>query len=242
MSARATEPVLGLDLALDGTPESLWLRALAALPTRRPPVGRRVIVVGPHPDDETVGVGGIISMLVASRTPVVLLLLTDGEAASDEADLVERRQRELQRSLSVLGGGASIGVQRLQLPDSGLAMHADALEMALETLIGDGDVVLAPLENDGHGDHDAAGRAARIACEASGAELWLYPVWAWHWHQPETSPICERGVRIPLTREAIEIKRRALLCFESQFDGECPVVPADMLARFHRPFEVLVRR
>ena len=241
MSPTITDASVGLDLSRDGTPESAWLEALSALAAQQPPVGRRVVVVGPHPDDETLGVGGIISMLAAAGASVSLVLLSDGEAASDEADLAERRHVELLHALAILGGGTSITTDCLHLPDGDIAAHADAAAGALSAILGRDDVVLAPLENDGHCDHDAAGAISRRVCEATGAALWFYPVWAWHWHRPETSDIVARGVRVPLSLAAIDAKQQALQCFTSQFTGDAPVVPADMLARSRRPFEVLVR-
>ncbi len=231
----------GLDLARLATPEARWLSALEHLAELTVPTGHRVVVLSPHPDDETFGVGGIISTLVDAGCEVVVVSLTDGEAASDEPRLAARRTHELQQALLFLGDGRQVELQRWSLPDSGVADHLDDLHGRLVCLLRADDIVLAPFDNDGHGDHDAAGRAARCAAEGAGCALWFYPIWAWHWHDPATSTITERGVRVPLSPAAMDSKRAAMRCFTSQTEGSNPVVPADMVSRFGRPFEVLVR-
>ena len=54
-----------IDLSHSGVPEAAWLPVLRALPGRRPGAlfasASRLVVVTPHPDDETLGVGGIIA-------------------------------------------------------------------------------------------------------------------------------------------------------------------------------------
>lgn len=68
-----------------GTSERVWLRSIAV--TRAPEVdwGKRgrvvVVVVAPHPDDETLAAGGTISMLVRRGFTVDVVAVTDGEAS-----------------------------------------------------------------------------------------------------------------------------------------------------------------
>ena len=49
-----------------GTPEECWFPVLERLPEwSRPGSGGHVVVVSPHPDDETLGVGGLLAELLA---------------------------------------------------------------------------------------------------------------------------------------------------------------------------------
>ena len=64
-------------------------------------------------------------------------------------------------------------------------------------------------------------------------------LWAWHCHDPETSST-RRGVRLDLSPEAARRKHAATLCFGSQIGGFSPVVPARMLVRLRRSYEVYV--
>jgi hypothetical protein len=69
----------------------------------------------------------------------------------------------------------------------------------------------------------------------------MYPIWAWHWHDPATSRLVRDGVRVELMPVHTTVKQTAMNCYRSQLEGADPVVPGDMLARFRRPFELLVR-
>jgi len=72
---------------LDGTP--LWV-----------PEGKPTIVVVPHPDDETLAVGGLIATLRAMDAEVTVVAVTDGEHAYIENDgLAEIRKKEQTRAL-----------------------------------------------------------------------------------------------------------------------------------------------
>lgn len=238
-SAPAARPPIDLDDA--GVDEAAWLAATARLPRWRARVpGRRVVVVAPHPDDETLGVGGTVGMLAAAGAAITIVCATDGEAAPTSLsaeELADRRRRELRHAVRHLAPDAQ--VLRLGLPDGHLAEARRALVDALVDILEPGDLVLATLDGDGHPDHDAAGAAARLAAMVRCAELWWYPVWAWHWHDPEASLIAA-GRRVELTPAARRAKAAALAEYTSQVGGAGAVVPARHVRRCTRPFEVLV--
>jgi LmbE family N-acetylglucosaminyl deacetylase len=48
------------------------------------PIGERVIVLAPHPDDETLGCGGTIRLLIEAGKEVKVVFLTSGEKADTE--------------------------------------------------------------------------------------------------------------------------------------------------------------
>ncbi len=125
------------------------------------------------------------------------------------------------------------------LPDGDVARHVDELRACLDGVLRRDDVVLAPLPDDGHPDHDAAGEVTVAAAAAIGAACWTYPVWAWHWHHPATSRLAG-GVRVALPLPAWEAKQAAIECYGSQIGGADPVVPSFAMPRYRRPFEVLV--
>jgi LmbE family N-acetylglucosaminyl deacetylase len=101
----------------------------------RVPAGARVLVFSPHPDDETLAVGGLIHRLTKEGVPVRVVFITNGDgyphAVMDEtgkphptrADYVAfgaLRQREAIAALRRLGLGGS-HVRFLGFPDGGLA-------------------------------------------------------------------------------------------------------------------------
>jgi LmbE family N-acetylglucosaminyl deacetylase len=148
---------------------------------RHPPAGR-VLVLAPHPDDETLGCGGIIALHRAQGDPVRVVFLTDG-AAGDPAGYypaeryVAIRQREARRA------GVVLGAEDLAfwgLPDGKLSSVPD-----LEHRVAAGirafqpDVLYYPSSAEVHPDHwaagaavEALGRAGRLVCAAYAYEVW----------------------------------------------------------------------
>ena len=131
--------VAALGLRVHAPPPALPAEALVA---PRPPVAplalpraARVIVFAPHPDDETVGVGGLLARLTHRGTPVRVVFLTNGDGypravqegfdtqKPTDADFVafgELRQREALAATRRLGI-ARRDVRFLGFPDGGLA-------------------------------------------------------------------------------------------------------------------------
>jgi LmbE family N-acetylglucosaminyl deacetylase len=206
---------------------------------------RSAVIVAAHPDDEVLGAGGLISMLAASRARLRLVAVTDGERShaghGSPAALARRRTAETGTALRALGAQGT-EVIRLGLPDSGVARREDELAKTLAPLMAGFDLCLAPWERDLHPDHEAAGRAARLA--ASGV-FYSYPVWMWHWAAPGDPRVpWDRALRVPLPPRTAGRKRAAITCFASQTEdrghGLGPVLPPSMIAHFIRTVEVLL--
>ncbi len=228
-----------IDLRLAGTAEVSWERVRADLPEFRWPACDRVLVVSPHPDDETLGSGGLITTGTLRGLPVVVISVSDGEAAGPEPGLAARRRGELDLALRCLADDAVPQVVRLALPDGAIEACIDQLTGHLEAAIVPSDLIVCPLPDDGHPDHDACGRAALAAAARRRAALRAVPIWAWHWHDPATTSI-RRGARLALSPTVRARKRRAIAEFSSQTEGPDPVVPPFMLDRLDRADEVLV--
>lgn len=228
-----------------GTPESYWAQVepLADLPRWAPsrPASGRVVVLAPHPDDEVLGPGGTVARLVAEGARLRVVAVTDGERSHAGRAEQLRRQRpaETAAALGALGVPADrVDVVRLRLPDS--AVSDLALGGLLEPLVDAGDLVLAPWARDGHPDHDAVGRAARLVCAERAAPLLEYLVWAWEWATEDDLP-WSTAVRVELASDVAARKRAAVDCFRSQIEGPRPVLPPAVLAHLVRPFEMLLR-
>ncbi len=234
-----------------GTPATAWSSTLAGLPATALPGDRgRVVVVGAHPDDETLGAGGLLHTASAAGLRIQVVSATAGEGSHPRspthapARLAEVRLDELHRATSLLAPEAQVTC--LGLPDGDVAAHEEALTARLVEVVGtDGaDVVLcAPWRGDCHPDHEAVGRAAATAAERTDALLLEYPVWWWHWGSPDELP---HLARLSLGATARDAKRSAVAAHASQVrplspaPGDEVLLGSDLLAHFDRDCEVFV--
>jgi LmbE family N-acetylglucosaminyl deacetylase len=236
MSAPAAPAI---DLRRAGPDDREWSRRITDLPPFTWPAARRLVVVSPHPDDETLGAGGLIAAAVDRGLAVVVVAVTDGEAAAPVDGLAAVRRLELATAMRRLDPCADIGVVHLGLPDGAVASHVPRLAAMLDEELDGTDLVACPLPDDGHPDHEATSTATIVAATRVGAAVRMFPVWAWHWHDPSTSSI-NRGSRLPLAADVRTRKRAAIACYESQLSGDEPVVPSHVVARLDRANEVFV--
>ncbi len=95
---------------------------------------RRVLCLVAHPDDEVIGLGGLLAFHGARGDEVLVVHATGGGAGDPlgmQKDLVAKRQDEVRRALAVLGVGAP---ERLGFHDGCLIDEGAALEKALQGL------------------------------------------------------------------------------------------------------------
>lgn len=227
------------DAAQAGTSEQTWAAdsRLGDRPTLFLGDADEVVVIAAHPDDETLGAGGLIAHCADVGVPVRVVCVTDG-AASHAADprTAQRRADELAAAVGHLHPDASI--EMLDFPDGQTSEHRAAIKRAvLSSLdVSEHAVLVAPWRGDGHRDHRIVGE---IAAEVAGGRLLLeYPIWMWHWGSPNQADIpWDRMVALSI--EPAE-KLRAIECFESQTNGEQPVLRAEFLEHFRRTQEIFI--
>ena len=101
---------------------------------------RKILVVAPHPDDETLGCGGLISLLAQNGAAFYIVFVTDGSAshrnstAWPTARLAAQREQEARNALVCLGI-AHAPALFLRLPDANMpAPGAPAWESAVSTM------------------------------------------------------------------------------------------------------------
>lgn len=234
-----------------GTAERIWADELdrrADLPALDLDGVERVVIVAAHPDDETLGAGGLLAEAAARGLGAEVVLATLGEASHPHspthppARLAELRERESRRAAALLHPDAVVHV--VGAPDGRLPENAGRLASALADLrLGTRDLVVAPWEGDRHPDHEAAGAVARVAAEASGSRVLQYPVWLWHWAQPSDAPWGD-AISLALTPVALGAKAEALLAHETQIRplsdaaGDEVLLHAGFLAHFRRQTEL----
>ncbi len=238
------------------TPEADWLAcdAVRDAPGIRAtdlvPAQARAVMVSPHPDDEVIATGGLLSQLAHAGRALCLVAATDGAASHPGSTrwpprrLQRCRPLEQARALRRLGV-AGAAVHRLRLPDGGLqAAHPQLLDHLLQ-LLRPGDVVFTTWRLDGHPDHEAVGEACASAAARCGARLVEVPVWGWHWSRPQDAPMPWRQARrVSLDAETVRRKCAALRLHRSQWlpdpsTGAPAVLDGATMTRAARPFELM---
>lgn len=208
-----------------------------------------MVIIAPHPDDETLGLGATAAELVASGARVQVVSVSDGGGAYPDATAFDRvrlektRRAELAKAMQLLGLPEPVS---LGLPDGRLGEHEKKMaDMFTEILEGNPGLWCAVTwRGDGHPDHEAAGRAAAVAAGRTGATLVEYPLWMWHWATPGDPDVpWQQAFSVPLSRPALGRKQHAAQCFRSQFDPATPdtppVLPPFVLRRLLAVGEVL---
>ncbi len=219
--------------------------------------GGTILVLAPHPDDESLGCGGLIAEACARHRPPVVAVLTDGAMSHPSSRshppnrLRALREAETRAAVSALGMEGDERLHFLRLPDGhapreGGAMEAAAARVAeLARSYGVG-AIFTTWEHDPHADHVAAQAIARSAARLAGARLVSYVVWGWALPRRQRLPVpAVSGARLDITRH-LPAKRRAIAGHASQHSGlivDDPGgfrLPAPLLSALDRPFEVFL--
>lgn len=220
--------------------------------------GSPFVVISPHPDDESLGVGGLIALARQHGTDVAIILVTDGSMSHPNSRayprdrLVATRRAEFVKAAGILGV-AEDRLFELGLPDAAVPLEGLAFEQALEAV---GAIVMkvgacnlfVTWEHDPHCDHEAAARLARALRQKHPTlQLWSYPVWGWHLppSQEVVAPAPE-GFRLDIG-EVLAQKRAAIAAHASQMTDLIDDDPQgfrfdeNSLTPFLRPLEHFVK-
>ncbi len=219
--------------------------------------GGTCIVVAPHPDDESLGCGGLIAACVASGVLPLVVVLTDGAGSHRNSRAFPPDRLRTVRAREVLDAVACLGlppgrVAFLGEPDSA-APHAGpafkSVVTRLAKMIGRETTctaVLAPWQHDPHCDHLAASHIAAAAAHIRGVRHVAYPVWGWT--MPANAPVpapVSTGWRLDIAA-FLSPKRRAIQAHRTQYGGvitDDPTgfqLPLALLSVFDSPFETFV--
>lgn len=219
-------------------------------------VRRGLVVVAPHPDDESLGCGGLISACRSLGLPVAVIIVSDGEGSHPHSQLfppprlADLRRQEALEAVRRLGVAPS-EVHFLGLPDRHVPANGPEGEKAarrIAALAGKADVMTVSWRHDPHCDHQASYALARAAAaEVPGLTLWEYPVWGLTLDPlsplPEAPPA---GLRVRID-DHLPAKRRAIAAHLSQTtdlvhdDPHGFRLKPAMLALFDHPWETFIR-
>lgn len=165
---------------------------------------RRVLVIAPHPDDETLGCGGTLARLAPERD-IHVLLVTNGDGGGGlppETSSV----RKLEMAAAVRTLGIANDVIEFDEPD-GRFEDTSAFRDQLAQLVKriDPNWVFLPWLGDTHTDHARISAAASAVLKHSRVESLLY-------YETWTPVPATHIVDITST---VDTKRRALQCHET---------------------------
>ncbi len=184
-----------------------------------------VLVIAPHADDETLGLGGTIARYAAEGHHVVVAVLTGHGAGTHPIWPVEawtRVRGEAAQAMEILG------VRDLLFEEIPAALVAQYPGWQLNALTGKliervaPDVLYVPFPYDLHSDHRAIFHSLSVAWRPASAagrairEIYCYEVLSeTHWNIPYVEPGFLPTVWVDITTY-LETKLRALSCYQSQ--------------------------
>ncbi len=218
--------------------------------------GRNPLVLAPHPDDESLGCGGLLAECVANGAHPHVLVLTDGAGSHPNSLKYPAARLRALREQETLAAVRRLGLARdqvgfLGLRDTAAPREGPAFDDAVDAILlamqnrrcG---VLAAPWRHDPHCDHLAAHLMAAAAARRAGVPHLAYPVWGWtlpphvSLNGPEPA-----GWRLDIARH-LPAKHLAVAAHASQYSDliqDDPAgfrLPAALLLRFQQPYEVFL--
>lgn len=164
----------------------------------------KILIVSPHPDDETIGCGG----LLAKYGPQCdILILTDGrlgniEKYKDTDKLIALRKQELNNAMKI----AKVNnIFFLDIEDSTLSMNKDKVK---SFNIVDYDYIFVPNRYETHSDHKPVLKiiTSMKSSQRSKAQIYEYEVWT-----PLHNPTWNLNIS-----DVVDIKKQMLKEYKSQ--------------------------
>lgn len=218
--------------------------------------GRGIVVVAPHPDDESLGCGGLIALARRGGHCVRLVVVSDGCGSHPGSQSYPPPSLRALRERETIDAGSHLGlapsaIRFLRLPDAGVPARgavaqgaADAIGAAAAAI--DAGTIFVTWRHDPHCDHGAAAAIVDLVrAQRPGIRVLAYPVWGWT--LPGDRDIGEPGIGLRLDVSAVQsIKRRAVSAHRSQTTDLIADDPqgfrlADaMIERLCGPFELFV--
>jgi N-acetylglucosamine malate deacetylase 1 len=180
-----------------------------------PPASGRVLVLAPHPDDETIGVGGTLALHAAAGDPIHVVFLTAGTSGDptgreDKAAYAAKREREARAACARLGVSA---VEFWGFPDNFEVTANDlaAITPRVRELIDRvaPAVIYAPHPGEQHSDHHVAAviLARALATVSSPPPAFGFEVWS----------ASQASIVVDVS-SVYETKLAALRCYASQLE------------------------
>lgn len=148
----------------------------------------KVLILAPHPDDETLGCGGLIARLCTEKkTPHIAILTGGGGSLRGRSDISEtdvvKARRKLTLDSSKQLGLPEENIHFFDFKDGDIDTRPENEMSRLKELIDNlnPDNILVPHNGEGWPDHLAA-RQIGIELAPKGSTIWEYCVWMWYYN------------------------------------------------------------
>ena len=185
-----------------------------------------LVVVAPHPDDESLGCGGLIARACGEGRSVRLVVVSDGCGSHTHSRTHPPERLRALREAETLAAVAELGlaadhVRFLRLPDAAVPCEGEGGQAAAEAVARAArdcaaGAIMVTWRHDPHCDHAASAAIVDLARAALGdIRVFHYPVWGWRLPpETEVGPRPE-GLRLDVGAHSAA-KRRAVMAHASQ--------------------------
>ena len=214
-----------------------------------------LLVLAPHPDDESLGCGGLITLLKKADKSVKIVFLTSGDASHlnskshSSENLALIRQNEAKTACELLGVNIT-DLLFLRLKDSKLPLlNFDDLKNVSNTILdrfSEFDSLALPWRRDPHDDHRVTYQIGEIILNLLRKKVTKieYPIWLWKNGIKKDWPMVEEvsAYRLDISKVRIQ-KKLAIQSHSTQLgkvihdDPEGFVLTEELLAPFLSDFE-----
>ncbi|WP_432799278.1 PIG-L family deacetylase [Poriferisphaera sp. WC338] len=176
-----------------------------------------ILVVGPHPDDQELGMGGTIINLAQQGHNILLLDVTNGEPTPYGTP--EQRKIEWDNAAKILGVKRQLlGLKNREVQHTLEARHA----MAAVIRQHQADIIFLPFEEDAHPDHRAVTRIvedARFDAKLTQTDIPgepIYPRWLIYYYCTHLRWVADPTFCLDITPH-IEQKIESIKAYGTQF-------------------------
>lgn len=172
---------------------------------------QKALVFAPHPDDETLGCGGLLAAYQEAHIPTQAILVTSGDFGEHGKQGSAVREQETRAAVKILGVES---VDFWQEKDRSVRCDERSIEAARSAIVNSGaDLILTTSYNEIHPDHRATAwlvieATRRLVNEGRDLRIAMYEVGA---------PLARVDILIDIT--AFETKKRAAIAvYHSQLN------------------------
>ena len=176
-----------------------------------------ILVVGPHPDDQELGMGGTIARLTKQGHNIRLLDMTNGEPTPHGSP--EQRQKEWEEASQILGVHRELlGLANREVQHTIEARHGVAGVIRQHKA----SIVFLPYPEDAHPDHRATTRIVEDArFDAKLTHIGLpgdpiYPKWLFYYYCTHLRHVASPSFCLDVT-DQMKTKEQAIMAYRTQF-------------------------